>query len=114
MDDAHLSRPARRLLLSPDHEMFLSTASAWEMAVKSSLGKLELALPLQQLLGEERERMGVDLLPITLSHIVQVERLPFHHRDPFDRLLAAQALQDGLLVLSSDPSFDRYGVKRRW
>ena len=87
----------------------LSVASAWEMAIKTSLGKLALAKPLGELLPPLLADSGIELLPIEIGDVARVATLPFHHRDPFDRLLAAQALEHGI-----DEAFDQYGVMRLW
>ena len=89
-------------------------ASAWEIAIKTSLGKLDVAVPLTQLLEDEREQLGLVSLRIETAHLVRVARLPFHHRDPFDRLIAAQALAEDVAIVSADASFDSYGVRRIW
>ena len=91
-DHPRLGRRARELLLEPREEMLVSIASAWEMAIKQSLGKLRLSLPVGRMIAERLGPVGVTLLPISVAHIGRLETLPFHHRDPFDRMLAAQAL----------------------
>lgn len=111
-DDPRLSKRARREIAA--EQCFLSIASCWEMAIKSSLGKLETPRPLDRFLQEQLEVNGFSLLPIALEHMAALSELPFHHRDPFDRLVAAQARRDGLAVVSSDKVFTRYGVKRVW
>lgn len=116
-DDARLSVRARTAVQDAG-DTFLSVASCWEMGIKVSLNKLALGLPLS--LPVERfvsDHLAVNqfaLLPIDLEDIGRVARLPFHHRDPFDRLLAAQALSEGLTIVSADPVFRKYGVKRVW
>ena len=84
------------------------------MAIKSSLGKLDLAKPLGELLPPLLADAGIELLPIEIADLTRVATLPFHHRDPFDRLLAAQALERGFTVVSVDEAFDAYGVTRIW
>jgi PIN domain nuclease of toxin-antitoxin system len=113
-DDPRLSARARRLIVDGRSVLWFSLASAWEIAVKRSLGKLELGVSVADLLGPHRARLGVGLLTIELSHVVRLESLPFHHRDPFDRLLICQALAEGLTVLSADKHLDAYGVRRVW
>jgi PIN domain nuclease of toxin-antitoxin system len=98
----------------PDNEVFLSLVSVWEMQIKQQLGKLELDIPLAQLLDEQYENNAIRFLPIELAHILRVEELPFHHKDPFDRLLIAQAIQEEMLLLSSDGIFSEYSVSRLW
>jgi PIN domain nuclease of toxin-antitoxin system len=101
-------------MLDPANELLLSVASVWEMAIKASLGKLRLATTLGGLLDDARANLGVGLLQIAPEHAMRVQDLPFHHRDPFDRLLASQAIADRLVMLSADSVFDRYGVRRIW
>jgi PIN domain nuclease of toxin-antitoxin system len=109
-----LGNEASSICADPDSELVMSLASGWEIAIKLSIGKLRLKDPLRQVLVEARTTAGIIPLPITEEHVLRVRDLPLHHRDPFDRLLAAQALQEGLTVLSADPSFDAYGVPRVW
>ena len=113
--DSRLSAAARAAIEDPAAAgKLISIASAWEMAIKTSLGKLILAEPFGILVPRELHRNGFRLYPIELRHLSTVASLPFHHRDPFDRLIAAQAMEDGLTVVSSDAAFDAYGVKRVW
>jgi PIN domain nuclease of toxin-antitoxin system len=84
------------------------------MAIKASLGKLVLTKPLGELLPVLLADSGIELLPIEVPDLARVAALPFHHRDPFDRLLAAQALERGLTLVSIDAAFDAYGVDRLW
>lgn len=109
-----ISQRARAEIEAADGVRALSIASAWEMAIKSSLGKLDLAKPLGELLPPLLADAGIELLPIEIADLARVATLPFHHRDPFDRLLAAQALERGLTVVSIDETFDAYGVARLW
>lgn len=111
-DDARLSKPARRAIAS--HTCLLSLASCWEMAIKAGLGKLEIPRPVDRFIQEQLEVNGFRLLPIALEHTAAVAELPFHHRDVFDRLLAAQARREELTIVSSDPSFRKYGIRRVW
>jgi PIN domain nuclease of toxin-antitoxin system len=109
-----ISQRARAEIEAADGVRALSVASAWEMAIKSSLGKLHLAKPLGELLPPLLTDAGIELLPIEIADLARVATLPFHHRDPFDRLLAAQALERGFTVVSIDEAFDAYGVARLW
>jgi PIN domain nuclease of toxin-antitoxin system len=113
-DAPELSTQARGLIEDDTNEVLLSVASLWEMAIKISLQKLTLSGPLGQFIPEQLALNSIGLLPITLAHTVAVATLPFHHRDPFDRLLIAQALVEALPVISRDHSWDAYGVKRIW
>lgn len=109
-----LSQRARIEIESGSGRRILSVASAWEMAIKASLGKLVLTKPLGELLPVLLADSGIELLPIEVPDLARVAALPFHHRDPFDRLLAAQALERGLTLVSTDVAFDAYGVARMW
>lgn len=90
---------------------FVSLASAWEMAIKCTTGKLRLGMPVGEYVRTRLPRMRAQLLPIDLPHVSAVEALPSHHRDPFDRLIVAQALVEGLTIVSSDRRLEQYGVK---
>ena len=109
-----ISRRAREAIEGASGVRVLSVASAWEMAIKASLGKLALAKPLSELLPPLLADAGIELLPIEIADIARVATLPFHHRDPFDRMLAAQALERELTIVSIDEAFDQYGVMRLW
>jgi len=111
-NDVRLSARARKAIANS--ECYLSLASCWEAAIKVSLGKLRLDRPVAQFFTEQLLACGISLLPIEFRHVVRVAVLPFHHRDPFRRLLTAQALEEGLTIISADAAFDRYGVKRTW
>ncbi len=113
-DDKRLSKRVRRIYEDPDNEIALSLASMWEMAIKVSLGKLTLATGLHDLLDRAAGDQGLEVLPIKVAHVKQVADLPFHHRDPFDRLIAAQALIEQVALISQDEAFDAYGVRRCW
>ncbi len=109
-----LSDKARELIEDENNRIFLSAASLWEMAIKVSLGKLTLSEPFETLIPEQLALNGLEILDITIAHTTQVASLPFHHRDPFDRLIIAQALEEQLPVISVDNAFDEYGVTRIW
>lgn len=111
--DPRLSRRARRTTEADDTELVLSAASIWEMAIKASLGRLVLPASVEKYVAEKLAS-GFLVLSVDWTHAAAVERLPLHHRDPFDRLLAAQALTERLPLVSSDPVFREYGVKVIW
>lgn len=113
-DSPQLSTAARELMQQLENECFLSVASSWEMAVKASIGKLKLALPIKEYVPQHLAANQFQELPISFRHAARVESLAFHHRDPFDRLLAAQALEEELILISADGIFDRYSVLRIW
>ena len=109
-DDAALSPAAREALADPANEPFVSAVSVWEIATKRSLGKLTAPEDLPDLIVDE----GFSWLPITPLHAWQVRALPVHHRDPFDRLLVAQAISEQLPIITADARFNDYGVEVRW
>ena len=112
-DDPRLSAYARQAI-GDATDAFLSIASCWEIAIKVSRNKLTLPKPIDRLVPEQLGLNGFQLLQVDLDDIARVATLPFHHRDPFDRLLIAQALDDELTVVSADPIFQKYGVRRVW
>jgi PIN domain nuclease of toxin-antitoxin system len=115
VDDApELSTAVRRAIADASNECFLSMASCWEMAIKSNLGKLKLAKPVEGFISEQLIANGFTLLHIELRHMAKIEKMPFHHRDPFDRLLIAQAISEKLTLVSADGVFSEYGVKVIW
>jgi PIN domain nuclease of toxin-antitoxin system len=112
-DSSRLSKPALSILSDSRNVVLISAATAWEMAIKVNLGKLnalDLVLELSKHLAEE----GFERAPIGCDTAVRAGLLPLHHRDPFDRLLVAQAQELNVPILSSDPLLDRYDVKRLW
>lgn len=111
--DRRLSPTARRVLAAPKAQPLLSLASVWELAIKSSLGRLTLPEPLDTYLAKKLST-NLRLLSVDLSHVVAVERLPFHHQDPFDRLLVAQALSERLPIVMRDREIRKYGVEVVW
>ncbi|MGC1954958.1 MAG: type II toxin-antitoxin system VapC family toxin [Gammaproteobacteria bacterium] len=113
-DAPELSTNANAYLAEPRNEVFFSLASVWEMAIKLSIGKLKLAEPLENFVIEQLQRNGFRQLGISFQHVIGVASLPFHHRDPFDRLIIAQALAERLPVLTADRTFDAYGIQRLW
>jgi PIN domain nuclease of toxin-antitoxin system len=111
---AALSPRARELFRAPDNEVYLSPASAWEIAIKHSLGRLALPSPPERFVPAERDRHAIDVLPIDEESVLQMARLPMLHRDPFDRLLVCQAIVHGMAVLTSDPLVAQYPVRVLW
>jgi PIN domain nuclease of toxin-antitoxin system len=104
----------KKLFNSEDHELYLSLASIWEMSIKSSLGKLKLKAPLKEIIQTSIKESGLKILPIQAEHTYLVEELPFHHKDPFDRIIIAQSFVERMPIVSSDAAFDQYDVKRIW
>ena len=109
-----LPAKAHEALSDQDNECLLSLVSVWELAIKAGLGKLKLALPVQRYVVEHVTANGFRILDIRMEHVGRVESLDPHHGDPFDRLLIAQALEEKLPVVTADPVFRKYGVKRIW
>jgi len=109
-----LSKSAKDHIEDQSHDLYLSIASLWEMAVKISLGKLDVPQPFAEFMQSHLAMSSIGLFEISPQHTYAVADLPFHHRDPFDRLLAAQCLNEGLTLISSDGMFEEYGVKRVW
>jgi len=103
----------RAIIADPENDIYLSIASLWEMAIKISLGKLTLAQPLEKVI-ERLPEESIFLLDITPKQVLQVMTLPLHHRDPFDRMLVAQALTLDFTLVSNEEMFDGYGVRRVW
>ena len=112
-DNPRLSARAKGLLES-DADLLLSVASLWEISIKVSIGKLTLAQPYDIFIPQQLTNNAVEILPISLAHLDVVSSLPFHHRDPFDRLIIAQAMIEQLPIVSIDAAFDAYSVKRLW
>ena len=109
-----LSRRAKAAMARATNQCLVSVASGWEIAIKVSLGQLRIDAAIDRFLPEQLALNGFSPLAIDFKHTARVARLPFHHRDPFDRLLVAQALEEELTVVTADPVFAQYGVKRLW
>lgn len=101
-------------LLDATNSLYLSYVSVWEMAIKQSIGKLKLPVPADEFARFEVQDKNLQLLPVKLEHIGAYEKLPLTHRDPFDRLLAAQAKVERVKFMTGDKNFDKLGVKRYW
>ena len=112
--DASLSAPARRAIADEENDVFVSAASAWEVATKHRLGKLPGAGPLAVDFAREVRRQGFSPLPITLEHGQVAGALAGEHRDPFDRMLVAQAREEKMALVSNEVVFDALGVTRVW
>ncbi|MBK8196377.1 MAG: type II toxin-antitoxin system VapC family toxin [Lewinellaceae bacterium] len=111
--DNALSADARRLIADADNDKFISAASVWEISIKVSLGKIHLGFPFVDFYSL-LDINNFEWVPITFSHLVQSSQLPFHHRDPFDRIMIAQALAEDMAVVGRDPAFPVYGVPVLW
>ena len=112
--DDRLGKRAREVISNIESEVLLSIASLWEIAIKISLGKLELELSFPELVQRQLIANEIGLLPIDPRHLFTLTDLPFHHRDPFDRLIIAQAMSEGIPVLSGDEEFQSYPVQTVW
>ena len=113
-NDKKLSKTANKLYLNSENLIFVSLASIWEMAIKISLKKLSIEEPLKDFIHTQIKRNDIRILNIEPEHILLLENLPFHHRDPFDRLIISQSMNENIPLLSSDKVFDRYPIKRIW
>jgi PIN domain nuclease of toxin-antitoxin system len=109
-----VSPTALELFRSPDNRVFLSSVSAWEIAVKHGLGRLPLSDPPDLWVPRERERHAIEALPVDEEAVLQLPRLPDLHRDPFDRMLVCQAIAGGLVLLTPDRDVAQYPVRSRW
>jgi PIN domain nuclease of toxin-antitoxin system len=114
LGDASLTSAARSAIEDPQNEKLISAASYWELAIKSSMGKFRLPRPYADFIDHAIRGQGFSVMPVATTHATVVSELPFHHRDPFDRLLVAQALAENIPLVSADEMLDRYGVRRLW
>jgi PIN domain nuclease of toxin-antitoxin system len=115
--DPQLSAAASAALMDPANEKWVSPASYWEVAIKISIGKYTIAQPFEDFWQGAIDMNGFRVLPVLPRHAAAVATLPFppnNHRDPFDRLIVAQALVEGMSVVSADPKLDAYGITRLW
>lgn len=110
-DAPELTDAARLAIADANSVCYLSMASCWEMAIKSSIGKLRIVRSIEQFVSEQLAANRFLLLNIELQHMAKLEKLPFHHRDPFDRLLIAQAITEKLTIVSADSVFSEYKLK---
>jgi PIN domain nuclease of toxin-antitoxin system len=110
----NLSDRSRQLMEDTTYQKLISLASVWEMGIKQSKGKLSLPLPLAEYIKEKTKLEDFKILPIHLNHLEAITELPFHHNDPFDRLLIAQSIVENISILSRDTTFDIYNTKRIW
>jgi PIN domain nuclease of toxin-antitoxin system len=114
LQDHRLSATAKQVLTSREHELYFSLVSLWEIAIKMKIGKLNTVGSSVTYLRDEMVEYNMELLPIRYEHILQLERLPLHHAEPFDRLLIAQAVAESLPILTHDEKFPLYPVKLIW
>ena len=109
-----LSEEAKDRITDPSNEVFLSSASVWEIALKFTRGRLILTEPPERFVPKNRERHGLAELPITEDAALQLTRLPSHHNDPFDRILICQAISESMTILTPDQLIRQYPVKTFW
>lgn len=111
-----VSAAAREVIGNPDVEIFISSVTGWEIAIKARLGHFQMPAPLTSFIKEEVMQNGFQVLSVTLDHALRVHELPTvrGHKDPFDRMLACQALTERMALISNDRAFDRYGLERIW
>jgi len=114
LDDPKLSAPARQAIESDSNEVCISPASYWEIAIKISLGKYRLHGTFEQFWDTGMRGNDITVLPIEIHHAARLVAMPFHHKDPSDRMVIAQALAEQLHLVSGDPRLDAYGVSRIW
>jgi PIN domain nuclease of toxin-antitoxin system len=113
-DDKRLPQKVAEMILAPDNEVYLSAASAWEIAIKHSIGRLEVSGPVDRFVQEEREAAGFEALAIDEQSALHIVRLPSLHRDPFDRMLVSQAIVHGMTILTPDPLITQYPARTAW
>lgn len=103
----------KKLVEDSQNTSYISIASLWEMSIKISLGKLAIDKDFKEVFKELSES-GIEILPISFEHVLKSSTLPFHHRDPFDRIIVAQSICEGMKLLSADEIFDKYITDRIW
>ncbi len=113
-DPERLSAKVARVCADPSNTILLSIAGIWEMQIKLQLGKLTLPAPLADIVANQLKNNQIELLPVQLAHVLQLANLPLRHKDPFDRLLIAQALVEDATMLSNDPLIKQYSVPVIW
>jgi PIN domain nuclease of toxin-antitoxin system len=112
-DDNRLSRRAQKIFSGPN-DLWLSAASVWEILIKVQAGKLPLPEPAGRYLVKQAAENRIEVLPISLDHILRIEKLAMYHRDPFDRVLIAQSIEEKLPLVTCDPHFERYPIELIW
>jgi PIN domain nuclease of toxin-antitoxin system len=112
--DSALSQKCRTLIEAYSNQKYVNIASVTEIAIKTSLGKLSLEKPFVEIIPQQLHRNNFHLLPFTVAHAIALAKLPFYHRDPFDRMIVAQSLVENFPVLSKDSVLDGYSLNRLW
>lgn len=113
-DVGGLSENVKSIFAEGIHDFYLCMVSAWEMQIKNQLGKLELSVGVEEMINKNRQENNIRLLQIDLPHIGQLSQLPQHHKDPFDRIIIAQAMLENMAIVSIDQVFSEYGVRIYW
>ncbi|EFK05919.1 toxin-antitoxin system, toxin component, PIN family [delta proteobacterium NaphS2] len=113
-DNRQLSETAREMFLDQKNSLFFSITSLWEICIKMSLGKLSLKNGWLKTIQNEMKANAINWVPVEIEHCTKLTKLPFHHRDPFDRMLIAQAMVEGMLLLSRDTRLSDYEITRVW
>lgn len=113
-DPGKLSTDAFEALSTLENDVFISTVVVWEIQIKLALGKIKLKWPLKDSIDVERKANGFRVLPVSLEHSLYIDKLPMVHKDPFDRMLIAQAMVEDMTIVSRDAHFSDYGAKLLW
>ena len=113
-DVSNISDLVQNIIFDVDNELLVSLASIWEIQIKVSLGKLSLPRPLSDIIATQVRENQIKIMQIELSHIYTLDLLPPHHRDPFDRIIIAQAMNEKISIVSIDKAFDVYSIERIW
>src|SRR6266404_757634 len=111
--DKRLSRRAQEIFIGPS-DLWFSVASVWEILIKVQIGKLDLPSPTGRYILKKLAENKIETVPISLDHVLKIETLPMHHRDPFDRMVIAQSLTENLPLITADPHFKKYNVHSLW
>ncbi len=114
LDDRRLSKKAAGLIRDPDNELLMSVATGWEIAIKCSLGRIELPEPPSKFIPDQIRRNDLAVLDITMHHALEVYSLPPNHGDPFDRILIAQGRTEDIPIITRDPAFNSYDIETVW
>jgi len=109
-----LSKKVKDIYLNSENQIFISLASLWEMAIKINLNKLSINEPLKDFVKNQIKSNDINILDIKTKHILLLENLPYYHKDPFDRLIISQSINEQIPLLSFDKVFDKYSIKRIW
>lgn len=112
--NTNLSNTARSLIEDAGNQRFLSIATLWEMSIKVSMNKLMLQMPFTNLVTQQVYGNAIELLEIQAKHLDELAKMPFHHKDPFDRLIVAQSIVESMTVLAKDTAFDSYSITSLW